>query len=416
MKITKISSSEKRPYIHAILNTYSKNYIQNSYEIHNVHAPNNPKYYQVFNNISFGSNAHFYAITKRTSKGTSVVIQIPTENEDRIKLEFSPQEAGIFLNENDIIDNKMVETFVEIYTKFYTVQKEKHEEESKLLKRIIQESSKNKVIVIDREIDNESLRTFKGVSENNFIEAYLSNIQDDLRRKEIAESFLEKNEKRYAKSIHSAGKTALYLMHLSKTNNGIDLSDFDKKAEIVTSIVGFGESCEGDYFKELIENSKDENGNFDIDLCHKISELLPTVYYSPTPKEDIENIAQRIECLKDKDPKNFEKSYEALLNMAEIGIIKLSLYSDNFNQFLNLFNPKTGVFEEQTIPLLIDFTDSCLDWYSDNVQEVDEENATECAEYIQTMANEYFSLIRDYQTGEIIENPLSIGDFFNAYT
>ena len=129
MKITKISSSEKRPYIHAILNTYSKNYIQNSYEIHNVHAPNNPKYYQVFNNISFGSNAHFYAITKRTSKGTSVVIQIPTENEDRIKLEFSPQEAGIFLNENDIIDNRMVETFVEIYTKFYTVQKEKQEEE-----------------------------------------------------------------------------------------------------------------------------------------------------------------------------------------------------------------------------------------------------------------------------------------------
>ena len=416
MKITKISSSEQKAYTHHILNTNQKHEIQNSYEIRNVHAPNNPKYYQVFNNISFGSNANFYAITKRTNKGTCVVIQIPTESEDRIKLEFSPQEASIFLNKNGFIDNKMVEVFVEIFTKFYTVEKEKHDKDAKVLGKIIKESSKNKVTIINEAIDNENLRKINFTSEDDYLETYLSNIQDDSRRKKVAESFLEKSKERYSKSVHTTGKITLYLMYLSRTDNGVDLSDFDRKTEIVTSMVGLGESCEGDYFEELLKNSKDSDGNFDIDLCHKISKLLYSVYYSPTPIEDIKNIAQHIECIREKDPQNFKQSYQELLNLTEVGILNHSYNSDNFGLFLNCFNPKTSVFEGYTVELLLDFFDKCLEWYNENIEEVDNENQTECSGYIQSMANEYFSLIRNQQTGEIIENCLSIDEFFDAYS
>ncbi len=411
MKITNITTNKIQN--NTISNTnFQKNYQNNTQDkINYTKAPNNPKYYQISNNISFCSSSYF--IAKPTKTG--ITIQIPMDSKDKITLNFSLDEAKIFLNDNGTIDNKIVERYIEIFKEFYAARKEIYEQQKEMLERTIKESNRNKIISLNTKEDLDNAHKIASNDEERYMECYLSNINDDCERKKAAETFLSSLEEKMAKSTHTIAKEALYLITISKLSDDKDDKANEKKAQIASAIAGYEEINFGKYFDDLIQNSTDENGNFDLDLCYKISKLLLLSYYSPEAEYEIENLSSIVNFLKEKDPKNYEESYNAILYLSEQGIINLSYGNDNLSTFLNCYNPKTNSFDNKAPRILLEFFDKGSQWIYKNIDDLNEDNIDYYAQELQVMANEYFSLIRNQKTGEIIKDYLSVDEFFEAY-
>lgn len=384
-------------------------------------SPNNPKYYQAANNINFTSNANFIALT-RGKKGTpkGVIVQIPFEDGDRITLEFEQEEAKVFLDKEGAIDNKTLKAFVEIYSEFYEKTKEKSQKERIFLLSVLNDNTSNKLRAINPFNETkQALESSMGADADNYLETFLMNIRDKEERKNLASQCLKNCEDNFAKSSHTCAMEALYIISLSKNEDGLDLSNFETKTQIAVIIANFNKRVNENCFNTIIQNSKDKNGEFDISFCLKMTKIILHLFNLDEPKKMIEKLAKTLRKIEEKDPKNSSETIVTLTKFIEDGALDFSDKSDDISCFMNCFNPITEKYDKKAKELLEEFFEMLGYWYEENKpqDEMDLEYFEENYKNISLKAiEEYFNSVRNPKTGEIKENHITPADFLENYS
>ncbi|MBQ4646849.1 MAG: hypothetical protein IJB79_05835 [Candidatus Gastranaerophilales bacterium] len=422
MKINKLDRNTIK------VNQYSRNKLnkkENSFltiENNYAKAPSNPKYYQIANNISFCSNVHFLAIPiGHKNKIEGIILQIPTQDNDRITLEFEENEAQLFLNQFGQIDNNIVKAYVEIYTKYYSIQKAKYEKEKEFLLKVLNDNSPNKFISLNpfEERKHAFEESFKA-DNDDYIENYLLNIKDKNERKSLAAQCLTNCEENFAKSSHTCAAEAMFIIALSKTPQGLDLSNYEIKNEIAVIIANFSKRVDLNCFDLIIENSQDKNGNFDIDFCLKLSRIILHLFNDIDPREQIENVASTLRYIQEKDSKNYIQATFALTSFIQDGAMDFSADSEDIQTFYNCFNPISEKFEIEAQKILQNFYEILGSWYEENMPSEEEIGWDNYQKLYKTITNkiinDYFKEARDSQSGKIKENFATPGEYLSNYT
>lgn len=417
MKINRISNNIKN---HTITSVKKNNNTINSDrpEFSYSKIPANPEYYQATRNINFLSNGGFLAIPSGTKKEVrKITIHIPTQDDDKITLELDEKEAALFLNKDGQIDNKITSAFVEIYTEYYGRTKEKYKKERDFLLKILNDNSPNKLIAINpfQEMKQAFEETFEGDSES-YIENFLPSIRDKDERKTLAAQYLRMIEENFAKSSHTCAVEAMHIIALSKTEDGLDLSNYATKNEIAVIIADFSKRVGYNCFDCIVENSKDSQGTFDIDTCLKISKIVLHLFPECDPRELIEKVGNTIKEIKEKDPKNYEHAIEVLTKIIENDGIDFSKDPNDIECFMECFNPINGNYDFESEKILLELFDIVGDWFESLTQNNSGRSEDNFKKTVTKAIKSYFAFARDQQTGEIKKDFISPSEFLENYT
>ena len=414
MKIQNISNKKIINYVQ-FTQKHNKNLkLKYQNEALQAKAPSNPKYYHATNNINFTSNTYYLAIpTKpKTSSTKGLVLQIPLEEDEKVTLEFEEDEAKYFFKKDGTLNSEAIESFVEIYGKFYRIRKEKYKKESSFLRGVLDDKTPNKIISLNPHEDTKNAFIKSCASDpDDYIETLLSNIIDREERKNLAEILLDKCKETFITSSHTIAMEALYIIALSLNEDDIDLSNLEKKNEIAVNIAAFSKDTETKCFKQIINSSKNHNGEFDIDFCLYLTRILVSQFSEKDAEEQIKEASLVLKNIIEKDPEHSIEAIEALIEF----FIKdaLSLDEEETDCFMNCFNPINGEYEKDAQQILKDFFSILPNWYANNFSF--DKNYTSYRNVALTAIKDYFTQERNPVDGKLKENFKSPSDFLENY-
>ncbi len=291
MKINKINSEK---IIYFTPKTPPKNQINIQNNNENYPKIDDLKYYQAINSLYFTGNAKFlaYPIKNKENKTTSIKVYIPQENKDSSTFEFDEAPSiKLLTKETGAIDILAMGIFVELFSDYYKIAKKKFEDEKAFLTTILQDE--NEVCILNaRENINEAFRKTTESQGEDYLITLFGNIQDTRYKKELAGVYLELVNEKIAQTAMKCAKEALMVLKLSKNGYSIDMTKLDIKRDIAVNCVNYSKFIGYNCSELIIDNSKDETGNVDLDFTLKLAQTLQETKPTQHPKESIPILAK----------------------------------------------------------------------------------------------------------------------------
>lgn len=291
MKINKISSEKIAYFAPKTTPKNQTNIIRNS---ENYPKIDDLKYYQAINSLYFTGNAKFlaYPVKNKENKTTSIKVYIPLENKDSTTFEFDEAPSiRLLTKETGAIDILAVGIFVELFSDYYKIAKKKFEDEKAFLTTILQD--KNEVCILNaKENVNEAFKKTVESQEEDYLQTLFNNIQDTRYKKELANVYLELINEKIAQTAMKCAKEALMVLKLSKKDYSIDMTNLDIKRDIAVNCVDYSKFIGYNCSELIIENSKDEKGNINLDFALKLAQTLQETKPTQQPKENIPILAK----------------------------------------------------------------------------------------------------------------------------
>ena len=361
-------------------------------------TPNNPKYYQALNNISFKGEIGYLAM--KTKDG--IKLHIPYSKQEKLTLEFNQQEASIFLKEGQI-DNELIAYFVEIFNGLYLEKKRKHDKDIAFLNKVIEEKEEPTLYVIDP-IDD-SLKAFLQIDfeqDEDALKTFLYNTHDIKTRKLLAQNYLEDFETIIAKTPITTAQEALLVMQLSKTKDGFDNSNMNQKLKLAVLLGQENLSKNINLVPEFLKCITKEDGTYDLDLAEKVLLLSSSCQYeedfSPELIKKCTNIAKKISQFDEKDYSEAIRMLDAFHFSDKLNVFK---YEKELDCFLNCFNPVTKRCDCEAKSLLLVALNDANEIIEESKSSLRTEQLREVAI---SAVDDYFKAIKDKKTGKIKEN------------
>lgn len=291
MKINKISSEKITYFAPKTTPKNQTNIIHNS---ENYPKIDDLKYYQAINSLYFTGNAKFlaYPVKNKENKTTSIKVYIPLENKDSTTFEFDEAPSiRLLTKETGAIDILAMGIFVELFSDYYKIAKKKFEDEKAFLTTILQD--KNEVCILNaKENTNEAFKKTAESQEEDYLQTLFNNIQDTRYKKELANVYLELINEKIAQTAMKCAKEALMVLKLSKKDYSIDMTNLDIKRDIAVNCVDYSKFIGYNCSELIIENSKDEKGNINLDFALKLAQTLQETKPTQHPKENIPILAK----------------------------------------------------------------------------------------------------------------------------
>lgn len=291
MKINKISNEKIAYFAPKTTLKNQTNIIHNS---ENYLKIDDSKYYQAINSLYFTGNAKFlaYPVKNKENKTTSIKVYIPLENKDSTTFEFDEAPSiKLLTKETGAIDILAMGIFVELFSDYYKITKRKFEDEKAFLTTILQD--KNEVCLLNaRENVNEAFKKTTEDKGEDYLQTLFSNIEDTRYKKELASAYLELVNEKIAQTAMKCAKEALMVLKLSKNGYSIDMTNLDIKRDIAVNCVDYSKFIGYNCSELIIENSKDEKGNINLNFALKLAQTLQETKPTTSPKETITKIAK----------------------------------------------------------------------------------------------------------------------------
>ena len=181
--------------------------------------------------------------------------------------------------------------FVELFSDYYKIAKKKFEDEKAFLTTILQD--KNEVCILNaKENVNEAFKKTVESQEEDYLQTLFNNIQDTRYKKELANVYLELINEKIAQTAMKCAKEALMVLKLSKKDYSIDMTNLDIKRDIAVNCVDYSKFIGYNCSELIIENSKDEKGNINLDFALKLAQTLQETKPTQQPKENIPILAK----------------------------------------------------------------------------------------------------------------------------
>ena len=365
-----------------------------------------PKYYQVMKNISFGSNnTPYYFFAENKAKDGSI---------NGVKLSIPLKQSGGYLTfqmpkdilNNYILDDKKqikrdnFDNFINLFNDEYSNMLSDQEKNIKNYKEELNQAKEYEKIIelldesgelsFEEDETSEIFRIFREkVLENDDLETRALDFENTIRdeftkRKHDLELTARLQNKDKQELAQLSLNRLLNIFALSKTQDGYNLDNFDKKRETVKKV----ELCELTLgFERRMPRIFSGLKNNDPDMVKGICNFIKNYEHSPIP---VESMAQSLKYFVSKDPKQKEKIIEYMDKLGKF--YPMENYDFSFDViFENAFNQKTGEFDEKSaklIPFIIDAIDRHLDEDWNTSFDVD-------------MVEKYFKTIKNPINGEI---------------
>lgn len=412
MKITKISGEKiitLKP--HQTNKKYQNtNIITNQNRQEKTSLP--PKYYQAINSISFGKNNNFYFAAPsydKNGKMHSLKFHIPFGDEESPRLVMQEKEVPYFQDENGYPDNKTIQFYIGLFKDYYGARRQKFAKDRDYLIDVLKgKEDKNIDSICPQENLSFALESANEAQDEDYLQTLIGNIHNPEQKKEMASRQMEIVRMNYIKSAITCAREAFYVLKLSKTEDGIDDSNLDIKRDIAILTANYVEDTGEECLDTIIEYSKDENGEFNLEVCYYISRLLLNILNQDTAESQIKLTSNCVKEIIKKDPQNYQKAMDALMEVQDKGGIDISQSEDDFKCFLNCFNPKTGKFDQKAFEKLKELFEATGTWWNEN-------NADEIEDSYRTFSmvfrdiclvliDEYFNESRNQFDGKIMDD------------
>ena len=131
--------------------------------------------------------------------------------------------------------------------------------------------------------------------------------------------YLNRNENIYKSSIFTIGQELINVIKLSLNKNGdFDTSELEFKKEIAKKITTYSRLYEQDWSNVILEYSKDENGEIDLEFCN----CLATILISCIDDEDVATRISQASLVVEKIIEQYPKNYKEVINNMIASFIK----------------------------------------------------------------------------------------------
>lgn len=289
-------------------------------------TPNNPLYYQAINNISFTS--YFIAAPRKNKQDEihSLRLYIPFDDGDTITLDLDKNDSiELFINENGTLDSEALDFFTEKYLSFYEIRKAQYKEEKTILLDILNSKEKTNIFVLNPEEEiKRALKKTSTTGDESYAQSLINELYDSESKKTFAAMYLNRIEREFKESTLTTAKEALNIMKLyQRLNYKLNEGDNEKINSIAILITTYNNIAKGDYFDEICDSSIDNEGNFDLDFCLMLCQLLQAGAIWEEPNNDIESAKKIIQSCKIKNPYDIQQTIASIVNKLHEGEINL---------------------------------------------------------------------------------------------
>lgn len=250
-----------------IKNQSSKSQVVNNQQINMTSVMPKADVLRAYNKIAFRGCSNFIAIPYHdiNQEIEGVKISIPFSDEQNIALVLEADDGiDILFKENNSINSDAMEFFVSVYKQIYTKKTNSIKSDIELLEKIIKQNKTNNIYSIDPNADaKNALLNSCMFSGREWVEKFLNSINDREQRDEMANMYLDLANENLSDCVLTSAQLALGVVALSKTKNGFDDGEIDKKCQILENVYSLG----GDrqlVLQEFLNAYTDENGNIDL--------------------------------------------------------------------------------------------------------------------------------------------------------
>ena len=372
-------------------------------EVCDIQGYVNPQFYQ-----------NLYGIEKPSYK-TSVLLK----SGERIPLEMDNDTITKYLSDKrGTPDSKLVKKFISLYKETLQQMTDKNEEEIKLFEEGLQEHPRILDFDTSSEIlENALLNELKqGSSENDyeFSKNILSQISGQ-HKKELSAKLLEQVEEDKEYLPSDAYRRTVKLFDLSKTPNGYDFSDIEKKNSFINAmeaiITGYGIEDEDDLYKQFLNNTKDKKGNINWDFALDASKVVRSIAFF----EPINYIFSNINHFCSKDIKNKNAILNTMIQINRNSNYGMDSKSTDFETIMELCFDKNQKFNQKRTDLLFEKFKEADEWVDTQIDlnSNDFERYKTILSYSANMLAAYFDEITD-EKGNLDDSKLSFENFVNS--
>lgn len=374
-------------------------------------------YVPVYGAPSFGIASTFYLLDKKTKEPRVIKSKISLNSGKTFDLNISQDIINAhLLDKKGAISDRKVNDFVSIYEKTLEHFVSKSEREVAFLNEIANGrpngSKKSNIIYMNPNDEaRQALMSTLMSSEEDPLFSFFDKMQNPMLRRDYARDILSDYVITDEDFQNMAMKGTLRILSISKQPNGYDLSNMDKKIELVEML----EKLENEYAvdnvaEQFVDSIKDGQGKVDFAFANSLSKLIQNsgVYI---PELLVSHRAEILRKFVSCDEENSDLIMQGITKLSTIYEVDDS--SDAFELvFSEAFNPLTEKYDEQAFSDLFSIVANVIT-ATDSIGTCDESEIDELTELQVELIQDYFSEIRDENTGRIKDKHISPQEYLS---
>ncbi len=372
---------------------------------------------QAYNGISFKAASTFYVLDRKTRQPKGILNKISLDSGKTYDLRIGSDIISSYLSDQKgNIDNEKVKSFVSVYEQVLGHFVSKSEKEIKFLNEIAYGSNKtskqsNVIYLNPNDEARQALLSTLMATEDDPLFSFFDKMENPILRRDYARDILADYVITDDDFQDMAMKGTLRIFDISRTQNGYDLSDMDKKIKLVEML----EKLENEYSvdniaQEFLDSVKDSEGKVDFDFANNLSRLIQNSGVF-VPEMLVSHRAEILRNFVNYDSENADKIMQGITKLSTI--YEVDDASDAFElMFEESFNPLTLNYDEQAFKELYSIVANVVT-ATDSIGTCDEDEIDELVEQHVDLVQGYFIEIRDENTGKIKENHISAKEYLS---
>lgn len=372
---------------------------------------------QAYNGFGFGAASTFYVLGKKNKNPKGILNKILLDSGKTYDLRIDPDIISSYLSDdNGIVDDKKVKDFVSVYEQVLAHFIAKSEKEMEFLNEIAYGSNKtskqsNIIYLNPNDEARQALLSTLMATEEDPLFSFFDKMANPVLRRDYARDILSDYVITDDDFQDMAMKGTLRIFDMSKTSNGYDLSDMDKKIKLVEML----EKLENEYSvdniaQEFLDSVKDSSGMIDFNFASNLSKLIQNSGVF-VPEMLISHRAEILRNFVGSDAENVDKIMRGITKLSTI--YEVDDASDAFELiFQEAFNPITDKYDEQAFEELYSIVANVVT-ATDSIGLCDENEVDALVEQHVDLVQGYFDEIRDENTGLIKRNHISPKEYLS---
>ena len=372
---------------------------------------------QAYNNVSFSSASTFYVLDRKTQKPKGILNKISLDSGKTYDLRIDSDIISSHLSDkNGNIDNEKVKSFISVYEQVLGHFVSKSEKEIEFLNEIAYGSNKatkksNLIYFNPNDEARQALLSTLMATEEDPLFSFFDKMENPVLRRDYARDILADYVITDDDFQDMALKGTLRIFDMSRTQNGYDLSDMDKKIKLVEML----EKLENEYSvdniaQEFLDSVKDSEGKVDFAFANNLSKLIQNSGVF-VPEMLVSHRAEILRNFANSDIENSDKIMQGITKLSTI--YEVDDASDAFElMFEEAFNPLTLKYDEQAFKELYLIVANVVT-ATDSIGTCDEDEIDELIEQQVELVQDYFVEIRDENTGRIKKNHISPKEYLS---
>ncbi len=372
---------------------------------------------KAYNGLTFGAASTFYVLNRKTQQPKGILNKITLGSGKTFDLRIGSDIISSHLSDkNGNVDDKKVKDFVSVYEQVLGHFVSKSEKEMEFLNEIAYGSNKtskksNIIYMNPNDEARQALLSTLMATEDDPLFSFFDRMSNPVLRRDYARDILSDYVITDEDFQDMSMKGTLRIFDMSKTPNGYDLSDMDKKIKLVEML----EKLENEYSvdniaHEFLEAVKDADGRVDFAFANNLSKLIQNSGVF-VPEMLVSHRAEILRKFAGFDIENADKIMQSITKLSTI--YEVDDASDAFELvFEETFNPVTGKYDEQAFEELYSIVANVIT-ATDSIGTCDEDDVDELVEQQVDLVQGYFDEIRDENTGMIKERHISPREYLS---